>query len=56
MGELLLLTQITASGESEASEILAKESKVFVKWWEPTMFDCGEAVMEALRKELSNGN
>lgn len=44
--------EIAAYSESEASNILAKESKVFVKWLEITSFDCGEAVMESLRKEL----
>ena len=43
--------EIAACSESEASEILAKESKVFVKWWEPVPFDCGEAVMEELRRQ-----
>jgi len=56
-GRLVVVArEIAACSESEASEILAKESKVFVKWWEPTRFDCGEAVMAELRKELSNGN
>ena len=46
--------EIAACSESQASKILAKESKVFVKWWEITRFDCGEAVMEELRKEYAN--
>ena len=45
--------EIATHSESEASEILAKESKVFVKWWKPTRFDCGEAVMAELRKEIA---
>jgi len=45
--------EIVACSESEASKILAKESKVFIRWWEPTRFNCGEAVMAELRKEVS---
>jgi len=33
-GRLVLVArEIAACNESEAAEILAKESKVFVKWW-----------------------
>jgi len=44
--------EIAACSESEASKILAKESKVFIKWWEITRFDCGEVVMQSLNDEL----
>ena len=43
--------EIAACSEAEATKILAKESKVFIRWWEITRFDCGQAVME----ELGNG-
>ena len=51
----VLVSEIAACSESQASEILAKASKVFIRWWEPTRFDCGPAVMVTLGKELSNG-
>ncbi len=49
---VVIASEIAAHSESEASEILEKASKVFIKWWEPTRFDCGEAVMESLNEEL----
>lgn len=33
-GPVVVAREIAACSESEAAEILAKESKVFVKWWQ----------------------
>lgn len=46
---VVLAEEIVACSESEAAKILKKESKVFIRWWEITRFDCGQAVMESLK-------